>query len=515
MIKRIILLLLLVLPPCLTAQSQNYVGHRQNCTPNVDIMPLRSPGMMARRTMSEPIQTWDSTRVYRQIVILMEFSDSTFVCSDPNEYYNRLFNEKGYNEGVGPGCVADYFRDQSGGLFKPVFDVFGPYKIDLPAKRQKNLNLGDAELKQVIELFLSDNANLDYTPYDWNGDGCIEQVICVYASYAGNDEPGFIWPSSGYIGKTFSTPDNLDIFFISYSSELWPERKPCGIGIICHEYCHCFGLPDIYPNSSSGAFSVFDEWDLMDGGNYSNWGWCPPNLSTQEKMYLGWSTPIELNSSTVITGMKSISDGGPSYIIYHTGSEFLTLENRQRTGWDTCIPGQGLLISRIDFDQNSWCYNNVNTAANPDDFRYKIIPADNLSYDDWETLLPRIDGDNSCYEVPDEKRNNRRLSTSAYPWHDTSTGSVNDKLTDTSVPAAQMASWNKDHSKLLGKSITNISMAPDGTISFDFMDPPSAVRYITDETGHDTWYNIDGRRLPTKPIVPGQYILNGHKVITR
>jgi len=463
--------------------------------------------------MDAPIQTWDSTRFYRQIVILMEFSDASFSFSDPHEHYNRIFNETGYNEGAGPGCIADYFRDQSGGLFKPVFDVFGPYKVNLPAKANSDLtNYGKKEIRQAIELFLSDNPEMDYTPYDWDSDGCIEQVIIVYASYSGQNITDYIWPNTSHILYDYLTPDNLIINYASASAELWPNGKPYGIGVICHEYSHCLGLPDIYPMSLKNVFSACDEWDLMDGGNYSNWGWCPPNLSAQEKMYLGWYTPIELDSSTVITGMKSVSEGGPSYIIRHSNSEFLILENRQRTGWDKSIPGQGLLITRIDFDPKSWSNNEVNNIP-PDYFRYKIIHADNLSYNDWEKIYPRIDGDNTCYENPEEKMNSRRLSTSAYPWHSDSTDFVNDELTDTSVPSAIMRTYNANHKKLLGKSITNICMAQDGTISFDFMLEPAAVDSRQGNSNNDIWYDIDGRRLISKPDAPGIYINNNRIIL--
>ena len=513
--KRITLFISILFSLCLSAQDQENTMHRMSCTPNIDIMPLRTPSVISTRSLVQPIQTWDSTRYYRQIVILMEFSDSTFSCSDPQDRYNRIFNETGYNEGVGPGCVADYFRDQSGGYFKPVFDIFGPYRINLPAKSTSSYNLGLRETNQAVELFLSDNPDMDYNPYDWNGDGYIEQVVIVYSSFTGSEKSGFIRPTTGYMGKSFFTPDSLRINYASLTGELWHNYRSLGIGVICHEYCHCLGLPDIYPLPPSSIFSACDEWDLMDGGNTSNWGWCPPNLSAQEKMYLGWHTPIELNSATVIKGMKSVSEGGPSYIIHHSSSEFLILENRQRTGWDRCIPGQGLLITRIGFDQDAWRSNNVNITTTPDDFRYVIIPADNLNYSDWEEILPRKKNDYSYYEVPQERLYNRRLSTSAYPLLEDSVTIVNDQLTDTSVPAAQMRTVNANNDNLLGKSITNIRMAADGTISFDFMSAPTPIDYIPANRNYNVWYNIDGRRLMEKPDAPGIYINNGRKVSTK
>ena len=47
--------------------------------------------------------------------------------------YDSIMNVPGYNQGNGPGCVVDYYRDQSRGLFNLQFDVFGP--VTLPRNR--------------------------------------------------------------------------------------------------------------------------------------------------------------------------------------------------------------------------------------------------------------------------------------------------------------------------------------------------------------------------------------------
>ena len=82
--------------------------------------------------LAEPFP-FEKDKVYRQPVVLISFEDCDFKMEDPAHYYDRVFNEKGYNEGAGPGCVADYFRDQSGGLVNLQFDIYGPIKVDFKA----------------------------------------------------------------------------------------------------------------------------------------------------------------------------------------------------------------------------------------------------------------------------------------------------------------------------------------------------------------------------------------------
>ena len=61
---------------------------------------------------------WDASRVYRQMVVLVSFADCDFSMRTRSGTYHAMFNGPGYNQLNDPGCVADYFRDQSGGLFQ-------------------------------------------------------------------------------------------------------------------------------------------------------------------------------------------------------------------------------------------------------------------------------------------------------------------------------------------------------------------------------------------------------------
>lgn len=58
------------------------------------------------------------------------------------------------------------------------------------------------------------------------------------------------------------------------------------------------------------------------------------------------------------------------------------------------------------------------------------------------------------------------LSTSPYPWSTDSTTWVNDELSEDSTPALEMHNPNAQGSYSLGKRITHIQMADDGSISF-------------------------------------------------
>ncbi len=80
------------------------------------------------------VKDWNANRTYRQLVVLVSFSDCNFSFEDPKSTYDAMFNQTGYNQRDGAGCVADYFRDQSSGLFNLQFDVYGPIKLNRMAR---------------------------------------------------------------------------------------------------------------------------------------------------------------------------------------------------------------------------------------------------------------------------------------------------------------------------------------------------------------------------------------------
>ena len=481
-------------PATTLAQRDRFV--RYSCTGAADSGD-HSGVAAARRRLPILKTEWDSTRTYNVAVVLVAFADRDFSSEEPYDFYQRIFNEEGYNEGRGAGCVADYFRCQSAGWFRPHFDIYGPVKLEYNCTDYGNY--GSGAFNAATRLLI-DSLGVDFTPYDWNGDKTVEHIIFIYAGFGGNEtankDKGYIWPNT----SAFSTINkgNLRITYYSASAELWSNSRSCGIGTICHEYTHTLGLPDLYPTASS-EYSVVDEWDLMDGGNFVNNGWCPPNFSAHEKMLLGWYTPLELTEPTVVEDMKPLSEGGDAYIVRtEDANEFFILENRQWTGWDLRTPGHGLLIAHVDFDPFVWDNNSVNSS--PQYHRYDYLHADNRSYTDWETIIgdenPRVGG------------HSRILSGTPYPYVTDST--ENRSLTDTSVPAATTFRG----SGLLGQPITDIAET-EGVVSFHFRDSiPDRLTTVRRDDRLPTGtvvYDLTGRR--TKATQRGIYIRNGKKII--
>ena len=443
---------------------------------------------------SDPITKWDAGKVYKVPVILVSFADRDFSTlelqgEEPQTFYDRLFNQPGFNKRHGAGCVADYFRDQSGGLCNFQFDVVGPVKVEKGCKKYGSY--GTSAFEAAVKA-----TDLNYADYDWDGDGSVEAVIFLYAGYGGNETAdkadGCIIPSSYNFGVTVG---KMRLSQYSASAELWSNDASCGIGTICHEFSHVLGLPDMYPYPTGydDTLSMLDEWDLMDGGNFADDGWCPPNYSIHEREYVGWQSPIDLTKTTTVTGMKALGEGGEGYRILNDGcpTEYYLLENRQHVGWDYMLPGHGLLITHVDFVRREWKDNTVNTLYSDTDHRHlSYFYADGNDFVEYEKLLEDVGQYNS------DGRSNY-LQHTAYPYKD-GKGIVYDALTDETSPKATLFNANTDGSYLMHKPIKDIC-EENGLISFRFYESVEAGVTAPETTEQPVaYYDLQGRKV-TQP----------------
>lgn len=245
----------------------------------------------------------------------------------------------------------------------------------------------------VAEACKLADATVNFKDYDWDGDGEVDQIFVLYAGHgeASWDDEDTIWPHAWTLEDAADitlTLDGVRINSYACSCELGSDGKIDGIGTICHEFSHCFGLMDMYDTSYSGNFGMCS-WSLMDSGGYNSNGFVPAGYTSFEKMSVGWKQPIEMTGDMEVQNLKPYSDGGEAYILYNEANrnEFFLLENRQNVGWDEGLEDNGLLAIHVDYDAGVWAYNEVNTTVDTysanNHQRCTVIPADGVYDSEW------------------------------------------------------------------------------------------------------------------------------------
>lgn len=305
----------------------------------------------------------------RALVILVDFPDKLFSMDDPNGFYTRLLNQEGFSDYEATGSVRDFFVENSNGAFAPQFDVYGPVTTSHNmAYYGGNTYYGEDQHPEevVIEALKNLDDKVDFSIYDIDGDGQIDNVYIFYAGYGEADTgfPNTIWPHSADI-KDFNL--GIDYYFdgklvnrYGISNEIdYLAGRPDGIGTFVHEFSHVMGLPDLYSTIYNGAFSP-GTFDALDYGPYNNAGRTPPHYSVFERYSLGWITPRTIDADGVYM-LDPLHKCNTGFIIpTDRSNEFFMLENRQQECCDEFIPGHGMLIWHIDFQQDVWDDNVVN-----------------------------------------------------------------------------------------------------------------------------------------------------------
>ena len=368
--------------------------------PNLDTyqkisVQKRQARIVANRASSPIQKAFPLTGQPKSLIILVNFSDLSFKISSPEVAYTNLLNEEGYATNGGTGSARDYFKDASNKAFIPQFDVVGPFTLPNPMTYYgENESDYDKNPRQLIidACTLADKNNVDFAQYDTDNDGYVDNIFVYYAGYneAENGPVNSIWPHRWTLANNNTKFDGKIVYDYACTSELRGSSgtNMCGIGTFCHEFGHVLGLVDYYATDGSTHHTLYT-WNIMDAGPYLNYGRTPPTYSAYDRFFLDWLKPIELNSKQQVT-LPALLDSNKAYIITQNGNhnlnganpnptEFITLENRQKTGWDAYLPGHGLLITRINFNASTW---DANTPNNKQSLMgVDIIEADGIASD--------------------------------------------------------------------------------------------------------------------------------------
>lgn len=308
-----------------------------------------------------------TTGEQRGLVILVEYQDVHFTVPDAHDAFHRMLNEPGYSDYGGTGSARDWFIDNSLGKFNPDFDVYGPVRL-ANNRSYYGANKGGEDIRaeyMVIEACAQLDDEIDFTQYDRDGDGLIDNVFVFYAGYGENlglaAGADCVWPHSYDIMDATSVPyihDGVRLNHYACTNEIDLSNLMDGIGTFCHEFSHVMGLPDLYATNYSYAFTP-GTWSVMDEGPYNNNSRTPPYYSAYERYALGWLTPRELTGPANVK-LESIASNQGCRISTHKENEYFILENRQQKDWDRFIPYHGMLVWHIDYNENIWKYNTVN-----------------------------------------------------------------------------------------------------------------------------------------------------------
>jgi len=303
-----------------------------------------------------------TTGTRSHLLILANFSNtsSTYTQSD----FDNLMNQENYNN---TGSFRDFYLEVSNGqltinntvtiwvtLSHP-HDYYGPQSM-----------WGTFAYDAVVAA--DQQTDINYADYDNDLDGNVDGV-CIAHQGRGQEESGNsndIWSHSwSLIDAGYSTSQlTFDGVVVSDYTTI-PEKGGPGamttIGVMCHEFGHNLGSPDFYDTDygTSGQYDGTGSWDVMADGSWngSPAGSKPPHFNPWTKIFFTWCTPITITSqqTVLVRNIQTYPD------IYRfnttTANEYFLCENRQKTGFNTPLPGHGMIIYHVNGNYISSHYN--------------------------------------------------------------------------------------------------------------------------------------------------------------
>lgn len=309
----------------------------------------------------------DITKGSPKFIVIMVYTSSSksYQANNTKSELSALLNESGYSKHGNFGSIRDYYVEQSNGAFTPTFDVYGPVQISLSG------TIKAADDNTILNAALSAAGISDFSQYSIDGQ-YLNGVIIMTPGTDSDGKGSTYENTSNYAkGGTYTVANYIIAPELgSGSSHLFD-----GMGTITHEFGHLLGLMDHYVayGATNGTALTPTYWDVMDVGCYNGtyssadsgdvYGTHVPNFSAFERQSLGWLTPTELSTTDGIYAVDSIQSNTAYTVSTANNDEWFLIENRQQKGWDSELPGHGLLVWHIDYDENAWEQDEVNSDA--------------------------------------------------------------------------------------------------------------------------------------------------------
>ncbi|MBR6283886.1 MAG: M6 family metalloprotease domain-containing protein [Muribaculaceae bacterium] len=407
-------------------------------------------------------------------ILLVQYTDKAM--ANPKEAFVQQYTQ-------GPSSAYQYFVDQSWGQYEPQFDVFGIYT--LPKTRatygahgyRSGREVNDVGVGQMVcDAITAAGDDVDWSPYDNDGDGQVDVCIVVYAGVG--EAQGYVddsvWPCQWNLmsasfyddgdGPQWRNGKRIDRFAVFNELRGRDDNgsQLDGVGTFCHEFSHCLGLPDFYETTYDHGYYGMGNWSVMCGGCYNNDSYTPCGYTAYERAFMGWMQLTEAQANTRYTLSDIALPDAQAVKITNDrdANEYYILENRQLTGWNAYMASEGLMVTHVTYNATAWQRNKVNNDSVQ---RMTIIAADGLPNDSTEQ------GD-------------------LYPW------CGNNRLTDDSTPPAVAHTGGR-----MGKPVTNITLS-NGLVTFDFMRTATVVG----DLNNDGFADIDDINIVIN-IVLGNY----------
>lgn len=238
------------------------------------------------------------------------------------------------------------------------------------------------------EAVASVRNDVNWSEFDLNGDDRVDRFLILHTTKGQEENPAIenrIWSHFTQFDTPISLPNSMLIEHYTMASL---QTGSSGVGTMIHEMLHQMGAVDLYPVHDEVGFQAWKgpgDWDIMASGNWNGggrWPAMPTGANMEllrperiETLDLQWPSTASAPCIGPSILMEGITEGGHVLKIPINDNESVFIEHRSDSGYDSRLPGHGILVSYQDLSVGDFERNEVNT--NPHQPWLKVIEADN------------------------------------------------------------------------------------------------------------------------------------------
>ncbi len=299
-----------------------------------------------------------STGTINNIVIYIRFSDQTEFGQSISTYegwFNtNTSSQRSYflEASYGQLTVNTTFYPAPQNNFVVSWQSPNPRSFYQPYNATTNPNgySGDTQRRTREHALLRDavNAVSPQIPANLNidadNDGFVDNVVFIVRGATGGWSE-LLWPHR-WVLWTYSVYIRGKQVY-DYNFQLQDFLTGSNVGVICHEFYHTLGAPDLYRYYDS-TINPVGSWDLMASNTNP-----PQHMGAYMKWkYGGWISSIPVISIHQTYTLNPVTS--PTNNVYrinspNSTSEYFIVEYRNKSGtYENQLPGSGLLIYRIN-----------------------------------------------------------------------------------------------------------------------------------------------------------------------
>lgn len=326
-------------------------------TPGINISPETYKQLRATRFYMPESRDAPTTGTINNIVIYIRFSDesefgenislydgwfNTSASSQKNYYLEASYNQLTVNTSFYPSpannLVVSWQSGNPRAYYQPYDASTNPtgYNGDTEQRTREFSLLQSAT--NAVSSQIPSSLNIDS-----DNDGRVDNVVYIVRGAAGAWS-SLLWPHRWSLYDRFVYINGKRVYDFNFQLQTFLASR--AVGVICHEFFHTLGAPDLYHYTSNGI-SPAGSWDIMQSDQN------PPQHMTafMKWKYGDWisSIPTITTDQAYTLNPLTSSTGNAYRINSNNANQYYIVEFRKKTGtFESSIPGSGMLVYRID-----------------------------------------------------------------------------------------------------------------------------------------------------------------------